>query len=122
METVQVKPGECLVFSEKCIHATAPYTGTGERRMLFYTTRRPALIRASNTMRCNALPAHQMALFTSDCVPFSTCKTICGMFVAMVCCRAYNTTLSVLRGFCPPLSSSVLLSGKRGRRFSLRIR
>ena len=35
METVQVQPGECLVFSEKCIHATAPYTGAGERRTLF---------------------------------------------------------------------------------------
>ena len=33
---VQVQPGECLLFSEKCIHATAPYTGAGERRTLFY--------------------------------------------------------------------------------------
>jgi hypothetical protein len=35
METVQVQPGECLIFSEKLLHATAPYTGRRERRTVF---------------------------------------------------------------------------------------
>ena len=36
MEVVQLVPGDCLIFSEKCLHATTPYTGQGERRTLFY--------------------------------------------------------------------------------------
>jgi hypothetical protein len=36
MDIVQLDPGDCLVFSEKLLHATAPYTGRDQRRTLFY--------------------------------------------------------------------------------------
>ena len=36
METVQLQPGDCLIFTEKLLHATSPYTGDGQRRTLFY--------------------------------------------------------------------------------------
>jgi hypothetical protein len=36
LQTVQLAPGDCLVFTEKVLHATAPYTGSTQRRTLFY--------------------------------------------------------------------------------------
>ena len=36
METVRLAPGDCLIFSERLLHATVPYTGSGQRRTLFY--------------------------------------------------------------------------------------
>lgn len=36
METVRLTPGDCLVFSERLLHATVPYSGRNQRRTLFY--------------------------------------------------------------------------------------
>ena len=43
-EVVTVQPGDALIFSEKLLHSTAMYTGSGQRRTLFCA--RPALSRA----------------------------------------------------------------------------
>ena len=34
-EVVTVQPGDALIFSEKLLHSTAMYTGSGQRRTLF---------------------------------------------------------------------------------------
>lgn len=36
METVRLTPGDCLMFSERLLHATVPYAGRDQRRTLFY--------------------------------------------------------------------------------------
>ena len=36
METVRLTPGDCLIFSERLLHATVPYAGRDQRRTLFY--------------------------------------------------------------------------------------
>jgi ectoine hydroxylase-related dioxygenase (phytanoyl-CoA dioxygenase family) len=36
METVRLTPGDCLIFSERLLHATVPYSGRNQRRTLFY--------------------------------------------------------------------------------------
>ena len=36
VEVLALSPGDCLLFTEKLSHATAPWTGRGERRTLFY--------------------------------------------------------------------------------------
>ena len=33
---VEGKAGQCILFSEKLLHATVPWTGAGERRTIFY--------------------------------------------------------------------------------------
>lgn len=35
VEVVTVQPGDALIFSEKLLHSTAMYTGSGQRRTLF---------------------------------------------------------------------------------------
>ena len=49
-EVVTVQPGDALIFSEKLLHSTAMYTGSGQRRTLFCA--RPALSARARLPTC----------------------------------------------------------------------
>lgn len=35
VELITTKPGDCLIFTEKLVHSTFPYSGAGQRRTMF---------------------------------------------------------------------------------------